>query len=398
MTERLYYTDAALRTFDATVVSSEPANGGHVVVLDRTAFYPTSGGQPFDTGTLSGSEVTDVIDREDGSIAHVLGRPLDVGQRVTGDINWTRRLDHMQQHTGQHILSASFDRQAGNRTVSFHMGADTSTIDLAREVTSEEVTAAEAEASLVAFEDRVVSVRFASDEEAARLPLRKESARTGTLRLVDVNGFDLSACGGTHVARTGIVGLIAVTGVERFKGGSRVSFVCGGRALRSHARLRDVVLAATRLLSIGAGELPAAIERLQGELKALTRGQRELQMEVASHRAADLRGRAEAVQGLGRLVLSDVPGWDASAIKTLATSIVSEPGYVAVLAGDGTPAPVVIARSSDVDLDVGAWLKAVIQTLGGRGGGRPDIAQGGIAAEAARVLTCARACLPRPKS
>jgi len=390
MSERLYYVDSTLCTFQATVISSELVDGRHHVVLDQTAFYPTSGGQPFDTGTLGGHEVSDVTDLEDGSIAHVLDHPLEAARRVTGEINWPRRLDHMQQHSGQHILSAAFDRLSGVRTVSFHMGADTSTIDLAREVSSAEIAAAETEASRIVFEDRVVSVRFASDEEAARLPLRKEPARTGTLRLVDIADFDLSACGGTHVPRTGMIGLIAIAGSERFKGGSRVSFVCGSRALRAHAHLRDTAAAASRLLSVAVRDLPAAIERVQADVKSLTRAQRDLQEEVSAQRAIALRGRAEPIQGFARVVLSEVGGWDAGAIKTLAAGIVSEPGYVAVLVGDGTPAPVVIARSSDVGFDAGVWMKTATQALGGRGGGRPEQAQGGLPVEASRILAYAR--------
>src|SRR6476646_6326639 len=231
MTKRLYYTDPLLTAFDATVVSNEIEDGRSVVVLDQTAFYPSSGGQPFDTGQLDGTRVVDVVDREDGTIAHVVEKSLAPGTVVHGDIDWPRRFDHMQQHTGQHVLSAAFDRLSGVKTVSFHLGADVSTIDLAREVTPKEIAAAEDEANRIVWEDRPVTIRYATAEEAAALPLRKEPVRTGTLRLIDVEGFDLSACGGTHVSRTGAVGLIAVTAWERFKGGHRLEFACGRRVL-----------------------------------------------------------------------------------------------------------------------------------------------------------------------
>ncbi len=282
MTTRLYYTDSMLRSFEATVVSCDRRADRIEVVLDRTTFYPTSGGQPFDTGMLGSARVLDVIDREDGEIAHVVSEPLPIGVRITGEVDWPRRFDHMQQHTGQHILSAAFDRLCGVRTVSFHLGSETSTIDLAREVTPAELAAAEATASRVVWDDRPVTVRFATAEEALQLPLRKESTRSGELRLVDVSTFDLSACGGTHVPRTGMVGLIAVSGWERFKGGSRIAFACGGRALASHRRLRDVTASLTRALSVGAGELPGAIERLQGEVRTRARTARMLQEELAS--------------------------------------------------------------------------------------------------------------------
>jgi alanyl-tRNA synthetase len=231
MTERIYYTEPSCRSFEATVSGLVERDGRPAVVLNRTAFYPTSGGQPFDTGRLGSADVVETID--DGEdILHVVSVPIAAGATVRGEIDWTRRFDHMQQHTGQHVLSAAFDRIFENRTTSFHLGVDTSTIDLMREATAADVERAIEEANRIVWEDREVSVRFVSAEEAGRLPLRKESVRGGTLRLVEINEFDLSACGGTHVPRTGAIGMIAVTNVERFRGGSRLTFVCGGRALR----------------------------------------------------------------------------------------------------------------------------------------------------------------------
>jgi alanyl-tRNA synthetase len=389
MTHRIYYTDALARAFTARVLACEPDAAGARVVLDRTAFYPTSGGQPCDTGTLNGARVTDVVDDDSGAITHVVAAPIAVGVEVAGEIDWPRRIDHMQQHTGQHILSAAFDRLFGVRTTSFHLGAETATIDLAREVTAGEIARAEAEANRIVWENRPVTVRFASDEEASRLPLRKEPVRTGQLRLVEVEGFDLSACGGTHVPQTGVIGIIAVAAWERFKGATRLTFVCGERALRSHAALRDVVTAATRVVSVKPSELPETIERLQQELKAQGRSIRKLQEEVAGSRARDLRAGAETIGGV-RGVLRAEPGWDAGGLKLLAAEIVREPGMVAVLVGDGMPVPVVAARSADVGWDAGAFIKRAAAELGGRGGGRPELAQGGIVAEVSRILALAR--------
>lgn len=391
MTQRLYYTDSLLTEFDATVISSEPHEGRAVVVLDRTAFYPTSGGQPFDTGQLGDTRVVDVLDRDDGTIAHVVERGLAPGAVVHGQIDWVRRFDHMQQHTGQHVLSAAFDRH-GVRTVSFHLGAETSTIDLQREVSALEIARAEQAANDLVWADRAVGIRFATPEEASRLPLRKEPTRTGPLRLIEVPDFDLSACGGTHVPRTGMIGMIAVTAWERFKGATRLSFACGGRALASHRMLRDVVTAATRVVSVAPAELAPAIERLRAEAKDQSRALRQLQEEVAAHRGAALRAEAETI-GPVRGVLREVPGWDAAALKTLATAIVSAPGIVAVLVGEGKPVPVVIARSVDVAVDANAWLRRAAGELGGRGGGRPELAQGGLDATGARILEFARQTL-----
>lgn len=399
MTERLYYRDSMLREFDAMVVSCVPAQGTpdtspqtFEVVLDRTAFYPSSGGQPFDTGSLGGARVVDVIDREDSGIAHVVDGAIDKGAPVHGAIDWTRRFDHMQQHTGQHVLSAAFDRLFGVRTVSFHLGPESATIDLAREVSAREVAEAEAAANGVVWDNREIFVRFVSEAEAQALPLRKDPVRTGELRVVEVAGFDLSACGGTHVPSTGMIGVIAVAATERFKGATRLTFVCGGRALRSHGRLRDVVVRATRALSVLPEEVADGIERLQAELKEAGRAAKKTQEELAGFRAAGLRASAATI-GPWRGVLTAQPGWDAGALKTLASAIVSEAGYVVVLTGDGRPVPVVAARSADVAFDAGSWIKEATASLGGRGGGRPELAQGGLDATPEQVLDFARRSL-----
>jgi len=389
MTARLYYREPQRRAFDATVVACDLRESRFAVALDSTAFYPTSGGQPFDTGRLGEAAVLDVVEAEDGRILHVVDRPLAVGAPVHGEIDWPRRLDHMQQHTGQHVLSAAFDRLHGVRTISFHLGADDSTIDLAREVTAGEIDRAEAEANRIVWENRPVTVRFVDEAEAARLPLRKEPVRSGELRLVEVADFDLSACGGTHVPATGVIGLIGVAGWERFKGGTRLAFVCGARALRSHGRLRDVVTAATRLLSVSAADLAATIERLQTGERESARELRRLRENLARYEAAGHRDDAETIGGL-RGVLSHEPGRDAASLKALATAVVSEPGLVAVLVGDGRPAPVVVARSADAAVDAAALIQALAGQFGGRGGGRPELAQGGVAADAATIVAHAR--------
>ncbi len=376
MTDRLYYTDPYLREFDATVRRVETRGGRTMVTLDRTAFYPTSGGQPFDTGTLGPFRVVDVVDEDDGSIAHIVeAGTAAAGAVVHGAIDWRRRFDHMQQHTGQHVLSAAFERLFHVRTVSFHLGGDMSTIDLAREASPQEIAAAEDEANRVVWEDRPVAIRFADAEEAARLPLRKEPARGGTLRLIDVEDFDLSACGGTHVARTGAIGVIAVSKWERFKGGQRLEFVCGGRALRAYRLLRDATATSVKLLSVLPAELPAAIERLLGDAKEQTRARTALQHELARYRADELAAGADVIGGL-RLVASaaDV---DANGLKALAAAIAAKPGHVAALVSRSSPALVVVARASDLDASAQQIVASLLAKFGGRGGGRPELAQGG---------------------
>ena len=392
MTTRIYFTDVLAREFDAVVSSCSPAGDRFDVVLDRTAFYPNSGGQPFDTGTLGSARVLDVNDDDAGLIHHTVDTPLAPGSSVHGAIDWPRRLDHMQQHTGQHVLSAAFDHLFGVRTTSFHLGADVSSIDLAREVTPAEIARAEQEANRIVWEARPVVVRFVTEEEAAKLPLRKEPVKTGTLRLVDVTEYDLSACGGTHVPQTGLIGAIVAVGWERFKGATRLTFACGGRALQSHAAFRDVVVAATRALSVLPAEVGGAIERLQGDVKSSGREVRRLQEELAVHQAAAFRASAETM-GPYRVVLSTQTGSDAQALKTLAAAVVREPGLVVIFTGEGSPTPVVVARSADVAFDAGAWIKRATAELGGRGGGRSEQAQAGLDANADRVREFARQTL-----
>jgi alanyl-tRNA synthetase len=396
VTERLYYHDAFLTEFDAQVLQVvEAPDGRPAVVLDRTAFYPTSGGQPFDTGAIDTARVLDVIDQDDGTILHVVDGRLAPGP-VRGRIDWDRRFDHMQQHTGQHVLSAAFDRVLGVRTVSFHLGIDASTIDLIREVSPQDVERAEEEANRIVWEDRPVTIRFADAEQAARLPLRKEPARSGMLRLIDVADFDLSACGGTHVSRTGSIGIIAVGATERIRGGSRIEFVCGGRAVRSHRRLRDVVAASIKVMSVAPGELPAGVERLQSEVKEMKRVAKDLQSRLASHEADALASRAEPT-GVGRLAAAALEVWDAGGLKQIATAIVLRGGHVAILVSSPAPSALVVARSADVALDAGAVLKAMVARFGGKGGGRPDLAQGGgLEGSTAEMLTYARTLVSGP--
>ncbi len=372
MTERLYYRDPYLAEFEATVTSVKASDGRTVVELDRTAFYPTSGGQPFDTGTLNGAAVVEVLDAADGGILHVVDGDIAAGAPAAGRIDWSRRFDHMQQHTGQHVLSAAFERLLQARTESFHLGVDGATIDLGREVSPQEITRAEDDANRVVWEDRPVAIRFVTAAEAAALPLRKDPTREGTLRLIDIDDYDLSACGGTHVSRTGAIGTIAVTGWERFKGGTRVGFVCGGRALRTHRRHREVMGASLRLLSVSSEELPAAIERLQADAKETKRTMRDLEGRLAQHEAAGLA--AAAVEGR---VVAALEGWDQNGLKTIAVAIAGRPGCVAALVGVPAPSAIVIARHASLPTDCAAVLKQVVARFGGKGGGRPDLAQGG---------------------
>lgn len=373
MTARIYYTDSYCRRFEAVVTSAFEHDGLPAALLDRTAFYPTSGGQPFDTGRLNDVPVVNTLDVE-GEVVHVLSSPIAEGVRVAAEIDWARRFDHMQQHTGQHVLSAAFDRLFDNRTVSFHMGIELSTIDLAREMSWEQIAQTEDLANRVVWDDRDVAIRFVSSEAAAALPLRKEPTRGGTLRLIDVKDFDLSACGGTHVSRTGEIGAILVPAVEKFKGGSRVTFVCGDRAVHAFRLLRESVAGSVRALSVTAQELPSAIARMQSEEKDLRRAMKRLQQSIAVHEAARLSADAAANQGM---VVASLPDCDAAGLKVVATTIVARTSAVAALFSTSAPVAVVIALSADRTVDAAAVLRALNARFGGRGGGKPELAQGG---------------------
>jgi alanyl-tRNA synthetase len=298
----------------------------------------------------------------------------------------------MQQHTGQHVLSAALDRLASNRTVSFHMGAELSSIDLERESSWSEIDAAVEAANRVIWEDRPVSIRFVSDTEAEGLPLRKPPARGGTLRLIEVAGFDLSACGGTHVSRTGAIGLIAVTSAEKFKGGSRISFACGGRALRVFRNYREAVGGSVRVLSVLPGELPAAVDKLQTEAKELRKSQSRLQDQLAGHEAERLLVATPERDGR-RVVTEVISGFEAQGLKAMASALAARGRTVAALVSASSPALVVIARSADETVDANAVLRQLIAQFGGKGGGKPDLAQGGLNGEPPAILAAIRELL-----
>jgi alanyl-tRNA synthetase len=387
MTERLYYTDADVMEFEATVVEALDVDGRPAVVLDRTAFYPTSGGQPHDVGRLGGVDVVDVVD-DDARILHVLTTPLAPGSAVHGTIDAARRLDHRQQHTGQHILSAAFDRLFANRTLSFHLGRELSTIDLEKAATTADVERAVDESNRVVWENRAVSVTFKDAEDVQAGALRKPSSRQGRLRLIEVTDFDVSACGGTHVLTTGTVGLIAVTATEKFKGGVRVEFVCGGRALRALRTLRDAVAGSVRTLSVLPVELPSAIQRLQADLKAGRKHGQELQSRLAVHEARRLL--AEAGGAGGALVTATLDGWDAAGLRAVASAAVRDRPVTIVLTS-GAPVSVAVGQSMPGGPAASLIVARLIERFGGKGGGSAELAQaGGLPGSPESVLAVAR--------
>jgi alanyl-tRNA synthetase len=304
MTQRLYYADAYCTRFSARVTEQLTWDGRPAVVLDRTAFYPTSGGQPADRGVLDEVMVLDVVAREDGAVVHVLERSLPENEgEVTGNIDWPRRFDHMQQHTGQHVLSAAFERVLDTDTVGFHLGAEASTIDV--NVTCLDAEAAESVEDLTnqtVWEDRPVGARFVSLDELASLPLRRPPAVDGPIRVVDVAGFDVNPCGGTHVARTGEIGQVRISRLDYRGDETRVEFLCGRRALRDYRARSAVVNQLAARLTVGYWELDRAVERLQDEAKQTRHELRQVRERLLQVEAADLFQAAVSREGY-RVVL-----------------------------------------------------------------------------------------------
>jgi len=381
MTERLYYSDSYLRTFEAQVVARLEAHGQPAVILNRTAFYPEGGGQPSDRGVLNRVEVVEVQTREaDGEVLHILSAPL-VEEAVTGVVDHTRRFDLMQQHTGQHILSQAFIHTANAETVSFHLNPDPNegalTIDLNQAaLTPAEIDRAEEFANTVVVENRAVRARFVSTEELQALPLRKPPKVEQAIRIVEIEGFDWSACGGTHVARTGEVGIIKIVKVEKRGAETRVEFRCGQRALFDYRRKHQLISQAASELSIGFWELDQAIGRMQAEAKAARRQLVEAEARLQQYEARELLNSAEPRGDFG-LIAQTWLNRDAAYLKRMASLLVAQPKTVALLGATGQSLALVFARSKDLPIDLAALLKTAAARLGGRGGGSPDFAQAG---------------------
>lgn len=378
MESRRYYQDAYCTTFAARVVERRQHEGNLALVLDGTYFYPTSGGQPADQGRLNGQPVHDVFIREDGAIVHVVaGEVWD--DAVTGEIEWARRFDHMQQHTGQHILSQAFIRVAEAETVSFHLSDNSVTIDLDSDaLRPQQVEAAELLANQIIWEDRPVAVRMVSRDEAASLPLRKLPPGAGELvRLIDIAGFDLSACGGTHVARTGEVGMIKLIKLERQRGHLRVGFLCGRRALLDYRQKNSLVNQLSATLTTGAEQIAASVENLRDELQAARRQLRHQDNRLLDFEADGLLDAALEVGDL-RIVRCAFDNRDAAELKALASRISARSGAIALLGTGGQHSLLILSRAADAPGQMDQLLKQVLPLLGtAGGGGSAQFAQGG---------------------
>lgn len=371
MTERLYYNDSYLTKFDAKVVGANPDRT--VVYLDRTAFYPSSGGQPFDLGLLGDVAITEVVDEED-RVAHKLSSPLAV-DAVSGAIDWQRRFDHMQQHTGQHLLSAVFADVLNAPTVSFHLGAESCTIDLGvASLEGAQVQAVERKANEVVFENRPVTVDFQHASEASGL--RKPSDREGELRIVSIQNLDRCACGGTHVRSTGEIGPILIRKLEKIRGNVRVEFLCGMRAVGRARADYEALTQIARLFSAPLDETPALVATQLEKAQEADKARRRLANELATARGRELYLATEpGSQGLRKVVrrvdsISDELRAEAQSFASGANA--------AILILAERPPSALIAASKDSGINAGQWLKTAVATVGGRGGGSPAMAQGSL--------------------
>ncbi|HEU4509807.1 MAG TPA: DHHA1 domain-containing protein [Pyrinomonadaceae bacterium] len=377
VTERLYYSDSHLIEFDARVVDvTDRVSGWAAVVLNRTAFYPTGGGQPSDTGTLNGSRVVECIDDGDNGVLHVVQGAAPVRDGIVhGRIDWPRRLDHIQQHTGQHILSQAFVTLFDAPTKSFRVIDTSCQIDVElNNPTTEIIERAVELANNVIWEDRAIAIRNVTSSEAAELSLRKEPSRDGELRLIEIKGFDLTPCGGTHAYRTGEVGMIAVRSWERAKGLTRIEFVAGTRALADYRRANKSARDVAALFSTGRDDAPQLAAQMVEENKELHRRVRVLEEIAAEVEAQKLLANASA--GIISQIFDD--GRSAESLKKLAHALVTHPGTIALLGSrDKDTARLVFARSADALGDMSLLMREACAMLDGRGGGRPDLAQGG---------------------
>jgi alanyl-tRNA synthetase len=384
MTERLYYTDSYLHDFRARVTGI--SDDGCTVYLDRTAFYPSSGGQPFDTGTIGGAAVLDVV--EDGSrIAHRLAAPVAEGE-VPCAIDWNRRFDHMQQHTGQHLLSAVFEEMFSLHTVSFHLGAESATIDLQGDlqrdgegtvVEPETALAAERRANEIVFENRPVTVHFEHRAEAQGL--RKASEREGTLRIIAIDGLDRSACGGTHVRSTGEIGLILLRKLEKIRQSVRVEFVCGGRAARRARTDYEALCKVAQLFSSSLDDTPAVVAAQLEAARTAQKARRKLELDLAAYQGKELYQATEpgpdGVRRVWQRVASGSRGGSLEELRAVAQNFTAQSKAI-FTATLNDPPSVLLAVSTDSGVDAGKLLKAALTEAGGCGGGNTRIAQGGV--------------------
>ena len=382
MTERLYYKDSYQTRFEAKIEEQFVHDGRFAVILDKTYFYPTSGGQPHDTGHMNDVPVVDVTVRKaDGAIIHWLTDEIS-GDGAVAKLDWPRRFDHMQQHTGQHILTQAFIKTADAKTVSFHLSQDSVTIDLhTADLTPALVEQAEELANQIIWQNRPIAVHMVTSEQAKNLDVRKiPTYRTGQLRLIrliDIERFDLTACGGTHVARTGAVGIIKIVRLERRGEGLRVEFNCGGRALFDYRLKNSLATQLSATLTTGYAELVPSVKRLQDDLKQTHRLIKKQQSEIMQFEADRLLKTGKR-KGHAIVVTHVFTEEDVGSVRALGNHLAKHDGVVALLGLAGEKSQLIFCRAADAPGQMNQLLKPALQMLGdAAGGGNETFAQGG---------------------
>lgn len=379
MYERLYYQDAYTTQFAAQIIDRIQENGRTAITLNQTYFYPTSGGQPFDLGQINGEQVVDVTVRaEDGAVLHWLAGAAPDNDRVTGTVDWPRRFDHMQQHTGQHILSQAFIRIADAQTIGFHLSDNTVTIDLdVSEVSTRQLAQVEQLANQVVWENRPIHIHTVTRAAAEETPIRKvPETQTDEIRLIDIEDFDLTACGGTHVAQTGSVGLIKIIKLERRRANVRVEFGCGGRALADYNSKNDTIQALMAVLTTGQDALITAVTTLQTDNKTSQRTIKKLNNALLESKIDQMIKNGQKMAGF-TLISQVFAAEDEVNLRQLGTRLTQNDGVVALLATAGTKSQLLFCRAKDAPGDMNALLQTALAQLGGGGGGSAEIAQGG---------------------
>ena len=370
-TEKLYYADPFLKTFTATVLDCQPGKNGFVVTLDRTAFYPEGGGQPADQGTLDGAAVTDVHEKN-GVVLHNVDSAVEIGKTVTGVIDWSRRFDHMQQHSGEHICSGLICGRCHCDNVGFHMGTDMVTIDFNADIPWEELLEIEAQANQYIYEDHPIDIQFHRGAELDAIDYRSKKPLEGDVRIVAFPGADCCACCGTHVLRSGQVGLVKFLSVQKFREGVRIELLCGKRALNYLARTWEQAKTIGQRLSVKPVDAAAAVERLENELSAAKLRCAQLEESVFAAIAQEQAGRGD--------VLLFQPPMKPDSVRKLADAAAKTcGGLAAVFAGEGIHYAYALGRADGQDIS--AQVKAMNAALHGRGGGRNGFAQGSVEAE-----------------
>ena len=382
MTERLYYNETYLTKFQAEVTAVRAKDGKYEITLDRSAFYPTSGGQPYDTGVIGSAQVLDVYVDGEGEVWHVIDRALDVGSRVECEIDWARRFDHMQQHAGEHMLAGAVYRLYGGNTIGLHLGAEISTIDVtmpdgSTHLTAEQIEALEADVNEQIQQDVPIKCWFPDETELNELPLRKPPTVKAHVRIVAIGDKEMVACGGTHPSSAGQIGMVKIVDARPAKGKMRLGFICGMRAFRDYQKRMIVSDRAAELFSTKVENLPDAIAKMQESIVSLQKELGSMRREQALRELDGLMKNAKEAAG-AKVAAGTLPALTPDALRELASGLIEQGGVIALLASPKESGGylTLFARSADVSCDTGKLLREASAACGGKGGGKPDFAQG----------------------